>query len=492
MTESSWEHDKLDRKTAGDFLKAFLIGKHDDNNESFILNVNTEWGFGKTFFLKNLALSLKEDNYPIIYIDAWESDFSNEPLVAIVSEINEQLAPYLADSNPAKDIFKKTMGSARKILSPSLPILLSILTKKLTGMGVGELGEIFSENTDDNEQNTEDNVLGNVISTVISKASEQALQSHNNIKDSISDFKNNLSELVSYIDREITSVNLPLFIFIDELDRCRPNYAIEVLENIKHLFGVDSVYFIVATDSMQLSHSVKSIYGSNFNSEQYLKRFFDQEYNIPAPDWEMFSEYLFNTHRLSQEDRLLSFSINGSDPSNNRSNMFSLLANYFGLSLRDQEQCCKALKTIMLVNRNTEIHLAYILFLIMLRHKNRELYLLFSEGDDAAKNDVVNTLVKSDIVKGHQKFKGDITNEDPFGNNAREREFHIYEIVNAYISLLDKTLPDIQTINTNIDYQNEINRAFTRNFSGGYERSAPPRHNLNDYFDLISQAGQIS
>ena len=66
-------------------------------------------------------------------------------------------------------------------------------------------------------------------------------------------------------------VQLPLFVFVDELDRCRPDYAIELLEGIKHLFGVPGVYFVVATNTVQLGESVKAVYGSGFDGVRYLK-----------------------------------------------------------------------------------------------------------------------------------------------------------------------------------------------------------------------------
>jgi len=58
-----------------------------------------------------------------------------------------------------------------------------------------------------------------------------------------------------------------MFILIDELDRCRPTYAIELLENIKHLFDIEGLYFIIATDSTQLSYSINAVYGNKFASE---------------------------------------------------------------------------------------------------------------------------------------------------------------------------------------------------------------------------------
>ena len=53
-------------------------------------------------------------------------------------------------------------------------------------------------------------------------------------------------------------------IVIDELDRCRPSYAVEILEMAKHLFSVDRVVFVLSINRDQLAHSVKVLYGSDF------------------------------------------------------------------------------------------------------------------------------------------------------------------------------------------------------------------------------------
>ena len=77
-------------------------------------------------------------------------------------------------------------------------------------------------------------------------------------------------------------------IFIDELDRCRPTFAIETLEVVKHFFDVEHLVFIFALDMEQLSHSIATIYGLNMNSSGYLRRFFDMQLRIPTPQMREF------------------------------------------------------------------------------------------------------------------------------------------------------------------------------------------------------------
>lgn len=72
-----------------------------------------------------------------------------------------------------------------------------------------------------------------------------------------------------------------LVFFIDELDRCRPTFAIEMLECIKHYFEDDRIIFIMSVNKSQLIHTITKYYGNNFNSSLYLTKFFDISIQLP-------------------------------------------------------------------------------------------------------------------------------------------------------------------------------------------------------------------
>ena len=94
--------------------------------------------------------------------------------------------------------------------------------------------------------------------------------------------------------------NRPLVIIVDELDRCRPSYAIELLEVAKHLFMVDRIVFALAVNRSELAHSVKVLYGNDFDAEGYLRRFFDASLRLPAPNRNGFVDSLLTTTQISQ------------------------------------------------------------------------------------------------------------------------------------------------------------------------------------------------
>ena len=86
---------------------------------------------------------------------------------------------------------------------------------------------------------------------------------------------------------------------IDELDRCRPSYAVELLEVAKHFFAVHNVVFVLAVNRAELAHAVKAMYGADFDAEGYLRRFFDLDFQLPEPNRARFVEDLLETTQLA-------------------------------------------------------------------------------------------------------------------------------------------------------------------------------------------------
>ncbi len=92
----------------------------------------------------------------------------------------------------------------------------------------------------------------------------------------------------------------PLIVMIDELDRCRPSYAIELLEVAKHLFSVDHIVFVLAVNRSELAHSIRALYGSDFDAEGYLRRFFDVDFRLPEPDRKSFIDAMMDTQQIKK------------------------------------------------------------------------------------------------------------------------------------------------------------------------------------------------
>ncbi|WP_230625622.1 P-loop NTPase fold protein [Photobacterium leiognathi] len=276
--------DKLGRVKYATFLTKLLASQGfdevrdtDDQKRNYVLNLNAEWGAGKTYFLKRWSEDLKE-HYPVVYVDAWKKDYSDDPLMTVISSIIDQLRKQAGKDkdSPEFKVPRKLIG----LLKAAAPGIGRGLFKRYVGIDPVEVMNADSDNinigniVDENGNEVEDKD-GNPIdmSFAASEAVKYLINEHDAKSAAIDSLKTSVFEWVSAVVG-IRRKELPAFIFIDELDRCRPSYAVEMLETIKHIFDIDGVVFVVAIDTEQLQHAVKAVYGEGFNAKMYLSRFF--------------------------------------------------------------------------------------------------------------------------------------------------------------------------------------------------------------------------
>lgn len=255
--------DSMGRADHAKNLTRFLV--HKGQEGSYVLNLNATWGTGKTYFLRRWVKEI-EERYPAVYIDAWSSDHSSDPLLSVVSEVKKELHKLKNISEVEHRLFEGVAKTV-KAAAPSLIKALINGQLKRAGINIDELGEVFS-----NED----------VADAGAKLVELAINAHNDASEGVVNIKKAVQDwLASVVSNGLREY--PLFIFIDELDRCRPTYAIEMLETIKHIFDMKNVVFVVATDKDQLQHSIKAIYGADFNSRLYLDRFFTRTVTLSNP-----------------------------------------------------------------------------------------------------------------------------------------------------------------------------------------------------------------
>ncbi len=327
-----WTGDLLGRKDDADYIIQLLTNRikedhtRPNNPNSFILNLDAKWGHGKTFFLTEIKKQLEAGphNFPVVYINAWESDYAADPLIPIIAELDA--------------LFQQQKPSIRKSWKALKPKALSIaktagstLSKELLKKGLSEtIDALGDEATDAIEEGLQEGGEAG-IEKLFDSQSESLLQAYRRKRRSIERFKSGLASI-------IRDKKKPLVLLVDELDRCRPSYAVELLERVKHLFAVDGLVFIIATDTEQLQHAVSSIYGQEFESRRYLHRFFDYTYTFDEPELADFVNYQFKLHGLPAE--------NYSSPNITHQELVLGAFRTFGLGLRDVEQCIDILRTV--------------------------------------------------------------------------------------------------------------------------------------------------
>ncbi|MDF2984869.1 MAG: hypothetical protein K0R50_379, partial [Eubacterium sp.] len=136
-----------------------------------------------------------------------------------------------------------------------------------------------------------------------------------------------------------------LIIFIDELDRCRPTFAVETLEVIKHYFNIENIVFVMAIDLVQLSHSISTLYGNDMDSSGYLRRFFDFNINIPSADIREYTLNLLSSYSLNHSNDFIDMVIN--------------LYDKLGLSLRDVNKITNNLSVFLLYYKEVIAKIEY-------------------------------------------------------------------------------------------------------------------------------------
>ncbi|TWC85706.1 KAP-like P-loop domain-containing protein [Rhizobium sp. SJZ105] len=313
--------DKLGRAEESEYIIRFLQQRVAERIErgktgSYVLNVDATWGEGKTFFMKGLFDDLKEAGHPAIMIDAWRDDFSDDPLTAVVAEFDQFLTKFKSTDSSLKTRVKAAGKEFRRNVGKLSLLTAKGIAKRATTYVVGEAaGEIAqtAKNLVSGKvefENIVDDATGEVIKIAeanIDKFAERKLAQFNEAKLSLDSFQTSLGKAVEALTAKTHTP--PFFILVDELDRCRPTYAIEMLERIKHLFEVKNVVFILATDTTQLAHSIKAVYGSAFDSRHYLARFFDRSYMLAAPERLEMVKYLLSTSTMEEDKKRISIDI---------------------------------------------------------------------------------------------------------------------------------------------------------------------------------------
>ena len=257
--------DQLDRAKYAEFLTNYLNSTGQRDN-GYVINLNAEWGAGKTWFLKRWYREL-EENHPVAYIDAWKNDFSDTPMLTVVSGILSSL-----EADPNTKVLKNRHRFAEKfktISKRALPTLATGLAKQYLGVDLNDDGKTDSDAAEG-----------------VGRMFEKALEAHDQTLKGVEQYRSEITRWLEEATAEkgTSGWKSPMYVFIDELDRCRPTYAIELLETVKHLFEIKGMVFVIATNTDQLQHSIKAVYGTGFDASRYLDRFFNYGAQLPLMD----------------------------------------------------------------------------------------------------------------------------------------------------------------------------------------------------------------
>jgi hypothetical protein len=344
-----FQNDKLNRRDSVENLTRLL----ENVSSPIVLSVNAPWGAGKTTYLKMLHANLNSSSCKSVYFSAWETDFAVDPLLAFLGEMNSGLSGFLKGNSKKTQAWTKAKEAGAHILRRGIPVAVKIATAGLLDT---------------------DKLVEDEAAKFTEALSKDVIGAYANNKKAIAEFKKNVAEVLKGGDGEAEK----LYVFVDELDRCRPTYAIELLERIKHLLDIEGLVFVLALDKVQLAHSVKAVYGAEFDALGYLKRFIDVEFTLPSVGVNFFINHLFA--HLELDDYFAAR--NTGDTAYDREHLLSTL-NIVGrqMSLRGVEQLLSKIKLISLTVPSSQyFYPEFVVFLLYIKDNHSTVYANFSKS----------------------------------------------------------------------------------------------------------------
>ena len=373
-------HDLLDRKNTILTLTNLLR-----NLESpYTMSIDASWGNGKTTFLNMWKQHLRNEGFPVVGFNAWDTDFAEYPLIALTSELLITLRSLDDHGDLGLDAIESTLPRIHKItLTKAIPWLMSL---------AGVIGGIQA-----NDPSVA--LMGNTLAAGVAGTMEEVTRdeplddppeplTYIEAKEAINSFRNALANTAEKLSEKYH--DKPLIIAIDELDRCRPSYAVELLEIAKHFFSVGNIVFVLAIDKTQLAHAIKAIYGGEFDSIGYLRRFVDLDFRLPSPDRKTFMTQLMNQtglHQFFDDYNAQSWG----KPDDTRRLLKSFLSSPT-LSIRQIQQALYHLGLVLAsLDSRTEISYGAIAALVILKTIDPVTYRRFVQSDMTDK-DVLDTL----------------------------------------------------------------------------------------------------
>lgn len=372
-----WRDDLLGRKAEAELLVSFLtrisgVGQHREWARAYTLAVDAGYGVGKTFFLRRLERHLSATHH-VAYVDAWSDDLQDDPLTALAATLYSAFAELISTDAKVREHWDQFLSKSGKIA-------------KIVGLGLVKRGAGFlitqsaaeaveaTLQTVDMEIGDLERALTESPEEVLKGPGAASLNAAARMRNRISDFraaqaavldlKSTLSSLIAEIGKR--GEPTPVFIIIDEIDRCRPTYAIKLFEEVKHLFDVSGLVFVFGMHQDALSHSVAGEYGPGFDGWRYLRRFINKTYRLKEPNLSPLIKWLFQQMGI-EESRLL-FSPVIANERVETIPVCDVIAEYmksYGKTARDAHYVVETLQTCLLLTGNHPLLVGYLLPLIL-------------------------------------------------------------------------------------------------------------------------------
>lgn len=378
-----WKDDALKtRRVLGQQLTDLIAFEPN----SLSICIDGAWGSGKTFFVERWEKDLKKDGFKVIHFNAWEDDSFDDPMVALVGQLWRDLGLPKSKSELTGDMEQDLKGILRFVGRVTKGVAVHFAEKKWenwTGLDKEALEKIVGDDTSDackvleqfEESSRAKDIFRKALANIVKKTVEQTASS---------------------------TVAKPLVFVVDELDRCRPVFAVQVLERIKHFLSVPRVVFVFCIDKHNLGESLKAVYGE-IDVDNYLYRFFDFIFPLTSLDKKSFCNALWSQYDVSGTLTMHDAEChNGCDGLLNKDKTFfecfSFLATFHQLTFREIEYVFRSYLLVLRSEtiQHRRIQPQLLVTMLLLRLRNRPL------GDKFVKlacspDEVINELLPAQL-----------------------------------------------------------------------------------------------
>ena len=265
--DDPYANDLFDRREFGESLTSLFRNVE----ENAVIAVDAPWGDGKTTFARMWIADLKQSGKQCIYFDAYEHDYSDDPFVSFCAEIVALSESTFGENDSIRKLKEEFVAKAKRVGGKMFWAAARVGVKAVTGgiVGDSELKELAE-------------IKGQFTSGAFSSASalfQEKLEDCVSARGDVGEFRQKLSALGAAIRQE---QEFPLVIVVDELDRCRPDFALALIERVKHLFTADNVSFLLLVNMKQLENYVKTVYGAEVDARSYLQKFITLSVTLPS------------------------------------------------------------------------------------------------------------------------------------------------------------------------------------------------------------------
>lgn len=387
----------------------------------YVLLLENNFGMGKTHFATRFAYYLRECKIDTVYFSAWENDYIEQPFVSFSAEI-------LKYFEKSKTVRNENLTKAAKSI---YELTLNLLKSTSVTAGINILGYENSITVDNKD---------------VIEAVEQFFNNFIKKDDFLISFKNTLKSFIAELP------NHKLVIIVDELDRCRPDYAMKTLEIIKHFFDIEGLFFIVPTNMRSLQRSVKALYGIDDEKsddtiyENYINKFFNDKFCMYEPDYLSLVKNLISkdsVNFLIKKNKLVLC-----DQYNSLEVLQKSIAKFsrdYKLSIREVKKICERAVYIC-IHSNKNINCEYIAYRLC-EHESRDvnnnssvdLTNPLSKDSKSKKAELLKFQVPQDVYKiDNTIYHQDFSNEYEI---FRDRRFNSYKEFDDFYTYFNSQPP---------------------------------------------------